>query len=317
MRPRVTLAIPVYNGEKFISEAIRSILAQDYSDFELIITDNASTDSTEMICREFAAADARIKYVRNERNLGAGPNHNKGFELSSGEFFKWCACDDLISPEYLGQCVRALEKDPGVVIAFGATLNVDENGHRLATSGKTMPEMMEAQPARRFRTAVTSVWQVDQEMFGLFRSDALRRTSLHKSYPASDHNLLREMALLGRFALVPHIAFYNRDHAGRSAYIADGRERQLWWDTANNGGLYTFRYIAHLIKMTIRHRRLVSPARTLPCVLILAMSPRFLAYYSIELASFASPSAARWLHALSRWILRRARSVRLAPLANP
>ncbi len=73
MPPQVSLALPVYNGEKFIEEAIHSILRQDYQDFELIITDNASTDRTEAICRDFAASDRRVKYVRNDRNLGAGP----------------------------------------------------------------------------------------------------------------------------------------------------------------------------------------------------------------------------------------------------
>src|SRR5215467_3755986 len=100
--PRVSLAIPVYNGGRFIAETIRSILNQDYENFELIITDNASTDRTEEICREFSASDRRIKYIRNDHNLGAGPNFNRGFELSSGYYFKWCACDDLLSPNFVG-----------------------------------------------------------------------------------------------------------------------------------------------------------------------------------------------------------------------
>ncbi len=213
MPPRVTLAMPVYNGEKYAAEAICSVLAQDYADFELIITDNASTDKTEMICREFAAADPRIKYVRNERNLGAGPNHNKGFELRSGEFFKWCSSDDSMSPDYVGACVRTLDADPGAVLAYGLTTHIDEEGRPICLPGKSMPEMVDAQPARRFHKAIACLWTVDQEIYGLFRSDALRKTNLQAPYYGSDQNLLREAALLGRFAFVPHIAFYNREHS--------------------------------------------------------------------------------------------------------
>ena len=107
--PPISVALPVYNGEKFIGDAIRSILAQDHKNFELIITDNASTDGSEKICGDFAASDPR--YVRNERNLGAGPNFNLGFELSRGKYFKWCACDDRISENFLNCCLAALKRD--------------------------------------------------------------------------------------------------------------------------------------------------------------------------------------------------------------
>ncbi len=314
MRPRVTLAIPVYNGEKFIVEAIKSILRQDYADFELIITDNASTDSTETICRKFAAADARIKYVRNARNLGAGPNFNKGFELSSGEFFKWCACDDYISSDYVGACVRALDANPDAVLAYGATQPINQEGSPILALAKKMPEMADAQPARRFYKAVTTTWEMDQEAFGLFRSDALSKTTLHRPYYGSDLNLLREMALLGRFVHVPHIIFYNRDHDGRSEAILGEKEKRLWQDasTSSKRSVSSIPFFAHLFEIAIRHRLIVSPAKTLPPVLILALSPRSLAGYVIELISVASPSAGQWLlttcRRVKRWLLPRSKA---------
>src|SRR5690242_490012 len=111
--PEISLALPVYNGERFVADAVLSVLAQDFKNFELIITDNASTDRTEEICRAFAAADPRVRYVRNERNLGAGPNYNLGFALSRGRYFKWSACDDRISESFLSACFAALETKIG------------------------------------------------------------------------------------------------------------------------------------------------------------------------------------------------------------
>ena len=90
MTPKVSLALPVYNGANYLAEALQSILGQDFRDFELIITDNASEDRTAEICGRFAEADARIRYVRNARNLGAAENYNRGFSLASGTYFKWC-----------------------------------------------------------------------------------------------------------------------------------------------------------------------------------------------------------------------------------
>ena len=99
MAARIALALPVYNGEAFIAAAIQSILAQSVRDFELVITDNASTDKTQQLCRSFAARDARIRYIRNDWNLGASANYNRGYELTSGEYLKWCAHDDCISTD--------------------------------------------------------------------------------------------------------------------------------------------------------------------------------------------------------------------------
>jgi glycosyltransferase involved in cell wall biosynthesis len=126
--PRVSLAMPVYNGENYVAEALDSILAQDFADFELIITDNASTDSTEAICRDYARRDPRIRYHRHPRNLGAAPNYNSGYELATGEYLKWCAHDDRISANYLSECVRLLDADPQVALAFGRTQCIDGAG---------------------------------------------------------------------------------------------------------------------------------------------------------------------------------------------
>jgi glycosyltransferase involved in cell wall biosynthesis len=100
--PRVSIGLPVFNGEKYLAEALDSILSQTYRDFKLIISDNASTDRTEQICREYAAKDRRIRYYRNEKNIGAPKNFNRVFELSSGKYFRWDAfTHPSAKPNYL------------------------------------------------------------------------------------------------------------------------------------------------------------------------------------------------------------------------
>src|SRR5947199_10486063 len=104
-KPRVSIGIPVYNAENFLREAIESIRQQTFTDFEIVISDNCSTDRTPQICEEYAAKDRRIRYVRNATNLGAGFNHRRVAELARGEFFKWQSRDDLCHPTFLERCV--------------------------------------------------------------------------------------------------------------------------------------------------------------------------------------------------------------------
>src|SRR5581483_5806722 len=150
MSVRVSLAMPVYNGERYIEETLRSLLAQDFKDFELIITDNASSDRTEEICRQFAAREPRIRYVRNERNLGAAANYNLGLSLATGEYFKWCAHDDLLSPNCIGALVSALDRTSGAVLAFPKTECIDETGALIPMVGVQLPDTTNLTPAQRF-----------------------------------------------------------------------------------------------------------------------------------------------------------------------
>ncbi len=108
--PRVSIGMPVYNGGLFIREALDSLLAQTFTDFELIISDNASTDGTESICREYADKDARIRYVRQAQNLGAAANFKFVLDESVGEYFMWAAADDVWLPTFVRVCVGLLEK---------------------------------------------------------------------------------------------------------------------------------------------------------------------------------------------------------------
>src|SRR5690349_21549528 len=133
-KPRVSIGLPVRNGARFLAQAVDSLLAQSYPDFELIISDNASTDETEAICREYAAHDARVRYYRSREDVGLARNYNYLFMRARGEYFKWAAADDVHEPDYVARCVDILEHDSSVVLAYARTKFIDENGVPLADS---------------------------------------------------------------------------------------------------------------------------------------------------------------------------------------
>ena len=127
--PRLSIGLPVYNGEEYLAQSIEALLGQSYEDFELIISDNASTDSTADICRRYGRQDSRIRYIRQARNIGLSPNHNFVLQQSRGEFFKWAAADDLYGRDLLKRCVDALDEHPGVVLAHAWEVAIDGAGN--------------------------------------------------------------------------------------------------------------------------------------------------------------------------------------------
>src|SRR5688500_17051747 len=130
--PRVSIGMPVYNGANYLRRSIQCLLDQDYSDLEVIICDNGSTDDTEAICREFAQKDGRVHYYRNATNIGAAGNYNKVFELARGEFFKWQAHDDECHPAMMRRCVEALDAAPKTTtMVYPLGELIDENGRTL------------------------------------------------------------------------------------------------------------------------------------------------------------------------------------------
>ena len=115
-RPRLSIGLPVFNGERYLAAAIGSVLDSSFSDWELIISDNASTDGTQALAQSFAQQDARIRYLRNATNIGALPNFNQVVHASRGEYFKWLAYDDLCGPDLLSRCVEVLDRDSTIVL---------------------------------------------------------------------------------------------------------------------------------------------------------------------------------------------------------
>jgi glycosyltransferase involved in cell wall biosynthesis len=212
LAPRLTIGLPVYNGESYLAESLEALLGQTYEDFELIIADNASTDGTADICRSYGKRDSRIRYVRQPRNLGAAPNHNYVVRQARGELFKWASADDLYARDLLKRCIDALDEFPHVVLAHAWTATVDDSGvaraveYSLATASPSATE--------RFRSLLFAIAGDDTE--GVMRLSVLRRTSLLNSYHHSDRTLSAELSLYGPFYHVPDWLYFRRDHDDRA-----------------------------------------------------------------------------------------------------
>jgi glycosyltransferase involved in cell wall biosynthesis len=239
--PLVSIGLAVYNGERYLREAIDSILAQTFTDFELIISDNASTDSTAAICLEYVTRDSRIRYHRNDTNIGGANNENLTFRMSRGKYFRWAAHDDIIAPNLLERCVEVMEAAPDIVLCHTDTIVIDQNSLYVTTL--TKHHASSSDPVKRFRDLALSR-DLCEETYGLVRSDVMRRTRLQQQYTNSDRTLLCELALHGRFVGLPEALFFKRVHDG-NAYI-DWRTRMAWFDPKYaEEGLLSFPYVLH------------------------------------------------------------------------
>ena len=231
--PKVSIGLPVYNGERYLREALDSILAQTYRDFELIICDNASTDATAAICTEYAAREPRIRYHRQSQNIGATANFNHAFALARGAYFKWAAHDDVLAPTWLEKCVAMLEQAPDAVLCQSLVELVDEQGVRLEEYDLTAFGTGSTRPSVRFAARLRP--HDCQDIFAVIRSDVLRRTELIGYHLGGDRTLLIDLALLGRFLLVPEPLFLNREHPWRYKRQHRYPSSELAWVTPGQG----------------------------------------------------------------------------------
>ncbi|MDB5047977.1 MAG: glycosyl transferase family 2 [Fibrobacteres bacterium] len=233
--PLVSLGLPVYNGANYIREALDSILGQTYRHWELIISDNGSTDATESICREFAARDSRIRYYRENINRGPTWNFNQVFTLAIGPLFRWTAHDDVCAPQLLEHCVTVMQERPEVVLCYPRTRIIDGNGDAVCDYGtrlRTDSPMM----GQRFHDLIC-VDHACYSIFGVVRTRLLRRLGPLGDYVGSDRNLLAELALHGPFHEIPEFLFLRRDHPGTSTrQFPSAKDRIMWFHANSKGG---------------------------------------------------------------------------------
>ncbi len=234
--PRVSLGMPVYNGANFIREAIRSLLDQTFQDFELIIVDNASTDDTEAICRSFAEADERIRFYRNNENIGAGKNFNLAVTYARGEFFKWAAHDDICHPQFLEKCVEELDRNADAVLAYPKSKVIDASSNFVDSPHVVSEGTDHEDPVVRFRGLVKP--HICYQVFGLIRLSVLRQTPLIGLYARGDEILMCWLGLRGRFAAIDEFLFYPRQHEAQSMSFLGNKKRNsadfvaysVWFD---------------------------------------------------------------------------------------
>ena len=230
--PPLTIGLPVYNGQNYVSESLDSLLAQTYTDFELIISDNASTDSTEEICRAYAARDSRIRYVRQQMNMGAAPNHNYLVQSARGRLFKWAAHDDLFAPKLVERCIEALEDRPELILAHAYMGTADEHGNTLAIYDYRL-DTDSPRASKRFRSLMFT--DGGDDFYGVIRTDVMRRIAPHNSYHNAGRKLVAEMSLYGPFHQVPEVMFFRREHPGRGDNLGSIRRVSTNLDPRREG----------------------------------------------------------------------------------
>jgi len=236
--PRVSIGMPVYNGENFLREACDSILAQTFTDFELLISDNGSTDATEAICREYAARDPRVRYHRTATNRGGAWNHSRVFALASGEYFMWHHHDDRSAPELLERCVAILDAHTEVINCHANTTIIDAYGTPIYRYVEHA-DLRSASAYDRLRRYVRH----DRDCplcslyFGLMRREVLGKTRLIEPYVNAELSLMSELALRGHFYELPEHLFDRRDHPGISTRrYTTAKAMMAWANPKSKGG---------------------------------------------------------------------------------
>lgn len=237
MSDLVTVGMPVYNGGRYVEEALASVLAQDHDALEVVVADNASTDATLEKCRALAAGDERVRILTSDRNRGAAWNYNRLVAEARGPFFKWAAADDICRPSFVGACLRALEEQGATtVIAFPRSDLIDEGGERIGPVDDGALALTSPLPNERVGRLLENRFEW-HPVFGVMRTAVARATGLIGAYVMSDIVFLAEMALRGRFVQVPETLFLRRYHAERPLIASLRFEDQAaWFDTAGGGG---------------------------------------------------------------------------------
>jgi glycosyltransferase involved in cell wall biosynthesis len=246
--PQVSIGIPVRNGEKYLRFAIDSLLAQTMGDLEVVVCDNCSSDNTEEICRQYVRLDPRVKYFRNERDLGPAQNHTRCFENSTGKYFRWHAHDDMCEPRYLEAVVPVLDSDPTVSNAHTWTRVINDKNETMRNYDY-WARTDHPNPATRFNRLVNVKHRqhVCYEIFGLMRREQMAQTELEPPFPHGDRFFLVRMVLRGRFVEVPERLFLARCHPSQSIQSKTTRAKYMaflgtgplppaeWWDASKKG----------------------------------------------------------------------------------
>jgi glycosyltransferase involved in cell wall biosynthesis len=249
-RVRVSIGMPVYNGERYLEAALEALLGQSFKDFELIISDNASDDSTPEICRKFAGMDSRIRYFRGSINQGAAWNFNHVFSLAKGEYFMWASHDDLWEPRFIEKCAHVLDNNPNACLCYSITIVIDGNGRHIKEI-PVNPNLESSKASKRFGES----WQFPPQIpvFGLIRSDILKTTPLIGNYSSSDRTLAGELALRGPFCAVHEPLFFYRRHENQST----GERNKTGWKPRRRHNLNAWYDPARRGRISFPHWRLL------------------------------------------------------------
>src|SRR5882672_3783898 len=235
--PLISIGMPVYNGAAYIRFTLEGLLAQSFGDFELIISDNASTDATRDVIEDCMLRDARIRYELQPVNIGVNPNSSHVMRLARGEFFKWSSSSDWCAPTFLERCLNELlAHDDTVLVAPRTRLFRDTPSK--SQNYEFDVEVLDDAPSARF-ARLHSTLTLNNALSGLIRMSALRRTRLMEPYRSADVVLMGHLVLLGKFRLLPERLFYRRMEAATATVLQNPEAvRRFHYPQLNAGTLF-------------------------------------------------------------------------------
>lgn len=217
--PLISIGMPVFNGEAYIGAALASLLAQTLGDFELIVSDNASTDGTRDVVESYRSLDSRIRYEQQPVNVGANLNYSRVASLADGNLFKWMSASDWCAPTFLERCWLELQEHADAVLAVPRTRLFKGTPEESQEYDGDI-EVLDTTPSSRLRTIMTKM-ALNNAMNGLIRMSALRKTRLVEPYRGSDVVLMGHLAMLGKFRLVEERLYFRRMEAATSTKLQD------------------------------------------------------------------------------------------------
>ncbi|HEX3625628.1 MAG TPA: glycosyltransferase family 2 protein [Verrucomicrobiae bacterium] len=303
--PAISIGLPVFNGENRIGKALDSILNQDFQDFEVVICDNASTDNTRSICLDYAQSDGRVRYFRNETNIGVNPNHDRVFHLSKGKYFAWFADDLEYLPGMLSRCFQAIKSAPPSVVLVYSKCDMIFDGQSVGAERGSF-ETRGHTPQERLKALIRHATMVNQ-FFGLAKREILAKTQLNGRYASSDYVLLAELAMLGELWELPEVLIRRQVDSNRGT-AAVHRDQKAWnaWSGAGTAG-FKDAWLSNRERLALEYllaawRSPIQPMKKLKCLLCILPI-----YYSrtSPAANFALKLARPW-----RWVdLRHSRAM--------
>ncbi|MEM1439235.1 MAG: glycosyltransferase family 2 protein [Pseudomonadota bacterium] len=242
--PKVTIGLPVYNGEDYLESSLSSMLALDYSNLEIVISDNASVDATQNICESVDTRNHAIRYSRNEVNTGGFKNNNRVIDLADGDYFLLAGHDDLREPTQVSRCVAILEAQPELAMCYCATVYIDAQGDRIDGLDEHVVDLGNADPVERFAAAISLDHKVEA-IYGIYRMSAIQNIRFGL-YPDSDRVFVAEAALNGPFHRLDEPLFFRRQHSNKSTARYKNRYDRTAWGRPGSGHDFAIPHLEQL-----------------------------------------------------------------------
>lgn len=208
--PRLTVGVPVFDGERYLAETLEALLAQDYRDLVVVVSDNASSDGTRAICEDFAARDPRVEYHREEVNRGGAWNFTRVLELARTELFAWNAADDVAAPGHLSRCVAALDAHPQAPLAYDRVRLIGPDSDVIGELGDEDLDLTAPRPSARLEHFL--VRQAVHIEYGVWRTEFLRAIGGEPEIRGGDVVLGARLLLRAPAVKVPEQLFFSRRH---------------------------------------------------------------------------------------------------------